>query len=150
MNSGQACRPCRRLCSPILGRGCSGDLLGDEIIVSPPSPIVEPLSVPCIKTGKHFNYERFSYSKQAQKTLRPLVLWFLPLEYGVNNNGYAPRCSSPRLICFSLPSFMTVPMKSYTLEPHIFEWWNVTHLSILHGTGVSSNQQNVYDLQAPS
>ena len=43
MISGQACRPYRGLCSPIPGRGCFGDLPGDEIVVSPPSPIVEPL-----------------------------------------------------------------------------------------------------------
>ena len=43
MNSGQACRPCRGSCSLIPGRGCFGDLPGDEIVVSPPSPIVEPL-----------------------------------------------------------------------------------------------------------
>ena len=30
--------------SPIPGRGCYGDLPGDEIVVSPPFPIVEPLS----------------------------------------------------------------------------------------------------------
>ena len=44
MNLGQACRPCSGLCSLIPRRGCFGDLLGDEIVVSPPSPIVEPLS----------------------------------------------------------------------------------------------------------
>ena len=44
MNSGQACRPCRGSCSRVLGRGCFGDLPGDEIVVSPPSPIVEPLA----------------------------------------------------------------------------------------------------------
>ena len=43
MNSGQACQPCRGSCSSIPGRGCFGDLPGDEIVVSPPSPIVEPL-----------------------------------------------------------------------------------------------------------
>ena len=43
MNSGQACRPCRGSCIPIPGRDCSGDLRRDEIVVSPPSPIVEPL-----------------------------------------------------------------------------------------------------------
>ena len=42
MSSGQACRPCRGSCSPIPGRSCYGDLLRDEIIVSPPSPTVEP------------------------------------------------------------------------------------------------------------
>ena len=41
--SGQACRPCTGSCSPIPGRGCFGDLPGDEIVVSPPSLIVEPL-----------------------------------------------------------------------------------------------------------
>ena len=46
MNSGQAYRPSRGSCSPILGRSCFGDLLGDEIIVSPPSLIVEPLYSP--------------------------------------------------------------------------------------------------------
>ena len=35
MNSGQACRLCRGSCSPIPGRGGFGDLLGDEIVVSP-------------------------------------------------------------------------------------------------------------------
>ena len=45
MNSGQACTSCRGSCSLIPGRGCFGDLLGDEIVVSPPSPIVEPLFV---------------------------------------------------------------------------------------------------------
>ena len=44
MNSGQACRPYRGPCSPIPGRGCFGDLPGDEIIVSSPFPIVEPLN----------------------------------------------------------------------------------------------------------
>ena len=43
MNSGQACRPYRGSCSPIPGRCCFGDLPGDEIVASPPSPIVEPL-----------------------------------------------------------------------------------------------------------
>ena len=43
MNSGQACRPCRGSCSPIPGRGCFGDLVGDEIVLSPLSPIVELL-----------------------------------------------------------------------------------------------------------
>ena len=43
MNLGQACRPCRGLCSLIPRRGCFGDLLGDEIVVSPPSLIVGPL-----------------------------------------------------------------------------------------------------------
>ena len=43
MNLGQACRPCRGSCSLIPGRACFGDLPGDEIAVSPPSPIVEPL-----------------------------------------------------------------------------------------------------------
>ena len=43
MNSGQACRPCRGSCSSIPGRDCFGNLPGDEIVVSPPSPIVEPL-----------------------------------------------------------------------------------------------------------
>ena len=45
MNSGQACRSCRESCSPIPGRGCFGDLSGDEIVVSPPSPIVERLKL---------------------------------------------------------------------------------------------------------
>ena len=40
MNSRQACRPS---CSPIPGRGCFGDHPGDEVVVSLPSPIVEPL-----------------------------------------------------------------------------------------------------------
>ena len=44
MNLGQACRLCRGSCSPIPGRGYFGDLPGDEIVVSPPSPIVEPLT----------------------------------------------------------------------------------------------------------
>ena len=44
MNSGQACRPFRGSCSHIPGRGCFGDLPGDEIVVSPASPIVEPLT----------------------------------------------------------------------------------------------------------
>ena len=43
MNSGQVCRPCRGSCNPIPGRGCFGDLPGDKIVVSPPSPIFEPL-----------------------------------------------------------------------------------------------------------
>ena len=51
MNSGQACRPCRGSCSPISGRGCFGDLTGDEIVVSPPSPIVEPLASQNSDTG---------------------------------------------------------------------------------------------------
>ena len=34
---------CRGSCSLIPGRGGFGDLPGDEIVVSPPSPIVEPL-----------------------------------------------------------------------------------------------------------
>ena len=44
INSGQDCRPCRGSCSLIPGRGYFGDLPGDEIVVSPPSPIVEPLT----------------------------------------------------------------------------------------------------------
>ena len=44
MNLREACRPCRGSCSLIPGRGCSGDLPGEEIVVSPPSPIVEPLN----------------------------------------------------------------------------------------------------------
>ena len=43
MNLGQACRPCRGSCSLIPGRRCFGDLPGDETVVFPPSPIVEPL-----------------------------------------------------------------------------------------------------------
>ena len=46
MNSGQACRPCRGLCSPIPGRGYFGDIPGDEVVISPPSPVVEPLYSP--------------------------------------------------------------------------------------------------------
>ena len=46
MNLGQACRPCRGSRSLIPGRGCFGDLPGDEIVVSPPSLIVEPLPSP--------------------------------------------------------------------------------------------------------
>ena len=42
-NSGQAYRPRRGSCSPIPGRGCFGDHPRDEIVVSSPSPIVEPL-----------------------------------------------------------------------------------------------------------
>ena len=38
---GQACRRCRGSCSPILGRGCFGDLPGDRIVASPSPPIVE-------------------------------------------------------------------------------------------------------------
>ena len=34
----------RGSCSLIPGRGCFGDLPGDEIVVPPPSPIVEPLN----------------------------------------------------------------------------------------------------------
>ena len=44
MNLRQACRPCRGSCSLIPGRDCFGDLPGDEIVASPPSPIVEPLA----------------------------------------------------------------------------------------------------------
>ena len=44
MDSGQACRSFSGSCSPIPGRDCFGDLPGDEIVVSPPSPIVEPLN----------------------------------------------------------------------------------------------------------
>ena len=43
MNLGLACRPYRGLSSLIPGRGCFDDLPGGEIVVSPPSPIVEPL-----------------------------------------------------------------------------------------------------------
>ena len=43
MDSGQACRPCRKLICPIPGRGYFGDLLGDGFVVSPPSSIVEQL-----------------------------------------------------------------------------------------------------------
>ena len=50
MNSGQACQPCRGSCSHIPGRGCFGDLPGDKIVVSPPSPIVEPLTSACFIT----------------------------------------------------------------------------------------------------
>ena len=42
-SSGEACQPCRGSCSPIPGRGCFGNLHGDGIVVSPPSPIVEQL-----------------------------------------------------------------------------------------------------------
>ena len=42
MNLGQACRRCRGSCSLIPGRGCFDDLPGDEIVVSPPSLIIEP------------------------------------------------------------------------------------------------------------
>ena len=42
MNSGQACRPCRGSCSPIPGRGCFGDLPGDEIIVPRPPQSLNP------------------------------------------------------------------------------------------------------------
>ena len=52
MNSGQACRTCRGLCSLIPGRGCFDDLLGDEIIVSPLSPVVEPLKLLETKSGQ--------------------------------------------------------------------------------------------------
>ena len=45
MNLGQACRSCGGSCRLISGRGCFDDLRGDEIVVSPPSPIVEPLSI---------------------------------------------------------------------------------------------------------
>ena len=45
MNLEQAYRPCRGSCSLILGRGCFGDLPGDEIVVSPPSPIFESLNI---------------------------------------------------------------------------------------------------------
>ena len=45
MNLRQACRPYRGSCSPIPGRGCFGDLPGDNVGVSPPSPIVEPLDL---------------------------------------------------------------------------------------------------------
>ena len=45
MKSGQVCQPCRGPCSPIPGRGCFGDLPGDETVVSPPSPIVQPLII---------------------------------------------------------------------------------------------------------
>ena len=47
IDSRQACRPCRGSCSLIPGRGCFGDLPGDEIVVSPPSPIVEPITGWC-------------------------------------------------------------------------------------------------------
>ena len=43
MISGQAFPSCRRSCSPIPGRGCFGETPEDEIVVSLPSPIVEPL-----------------------------------------------------------------------------------------------------------
>ena len=43
MNLEQACRPRRGSCRLIPERGCFGDLPGDEIVVSPPFPIVEPL-----------------------------------------------------------------------------------------------------------
>ena len=33
-------------------RGCVGDLPGDEIVVSPPSPIVEPLSRQCVRLAR--------------------------------------------------------------------------------------------------
>ena len=47
MNSRQACRPCRGSCTLIPGRGCFGNLPGDEIVVSPPSSIVELLESFC-------------------------------------------------------------------------------------------------------
>ena len=52
MNSGQACRPCRGSCSPIFGRGCFGDLPGDGIVVSVPSPMVKPLGTPKRPSGR--------------------------------------------------------------------------------------------------
>ena len=45
LDSGQACRPCRGSCSPVPGSGCFDDFPGDGIVVSPPSPIVEKLSI---------------------------------------------------------------------------------------------------------
>ena len=43
MKLGQTCGLCRGSCSLIPGRGCFDDLPGDEIVVFPPSLIVEPL-----------------------------------------------------------------------------------------------------------
>ena len=54
MNSGQACRPCRGSCSLIPGRRYFGDLPGDEIVVSPPSPIVEPLGIRVLEMARAF------------------------------------------------------------------------------------------------
>ena len=52
LDSGQACRPCMKSCSPIPGRGCFGDLLGDGIVVSPPFPIVEQLYIEAQKRSR--------------------------------------------------------------------------------------------------
>ena len=43
MNLGQADLPCRGSCGLIPGGGCFDDLDGHKSVVSPPSPIVEPL-----------------------------------------------------------------------------------------------------------
>ena len=45
LNSGQACRPYRRSCSPILGSGCFGDHPGDGIVVSPPPQSLNDSSI---------------------------------------------------------------------------------------------------------
>ena len=61
MNLGQACRPCRGSCSLIPGGGCVGDLHGDEIVVSPPSTIVELLlgaRTPPVQQLLHGSYKR--------------------------------------------------------------------------------------------
>ena len=51
MSSGQACRPYRVSRSSIPERGCFRDLPGDEIVVFPPSPIVEPLENGKLRLG---------------------------------------------------------------------------------------------------
>ena len=86
MNSGQACRPCRGLCSLIPGRGSFGDIPGNEIAVFPPSLIVEPLerpwssSIGCRKSGSRITMgidtiPVFQFNK---------VLWFLHTSTGVS------------------------------------------------------------------
>ena len=75
MNLGQACRPCRGSCSPIPGRGCFGDLPGDEIVVFPPSPIVEPLDLLWDLFYRNFESE---FSKSSDPPAEPKLeskLW---------------------------------------------------------------------------
>ena len=86
MNSGQPCRPCRELCSFIPGRGSFGDIPGDEITVSPPSPIVEPLERPWSSSiGYRKSGSRITTSIDTITVSQfNKVLWFLHISTGVS------------------------------------------------------------------
>ena len=94
MNSGQICRPCRESFSPIPGRVCFGDLPGDEIIVSPPSPIVEPLIwcpdsfAPAIQNCKRISHAVQLLLYLANDAARTQIHNYPCQEYGGYRQGY--------------------------------------------------------------